>query len=96
MAKQLQNETHAGKIANSWRLEARLEAIEHLLHNNQAISFNHTKWEGNKVADLLANMGVVAKHTMLSGTIDIIQNHDHAQEFTKVVQSDAVPPDAGG
>ena len=95
MAKQLQNGTHASKIAKSWRLEARLEAIEHLLHNNRAIIFNHIKREGNKVADLLENLRVEARHTMLSGTTDIIQNHDHAQKFTKLVQSDANPPDAG-
>lgn len=95
MAKQLQNGTHARKVANSWRREARLEAIEHLLHNNEAIIFNHIRREGNKVADLLANLGVEARHTMLSSTTDIIQNHDHAQEFTKLVQSDAAPPDAG-
>lgn len=37
-----------------------------------AIIFSHVKREGNKVADLLANIGVDAENTLLIGTIDII------------------------
>lgn len=77
MAKQLLNGTHARKIANSWRHEARLVAIEQWLHNNRSIIFIHVKMEGNKVADLLANLGVDSEHTLITGTLDIIQNHDH-------------------
>ena len=72
MANQLLNGTGAHKIANSWRLEARLEAIEHWLHTNHAIIFQHVKREGNKVADLLANTGVDNEDTLLSGDLDII------------------------
>lgn len=67
MAKHLQNGSQARKIATSWRLEARLEAIEQSLRSNRAISFNHIKREGNKVADLLANIGVENENTLLTG-----------------------------
>jgi len=58
MATRIQNGSQARKVASSWRLEARLNAIEQELRKNRAISFNHIRREGNKVADLLANIGV--------------------------------------
>ena len=95
IATQLLNGTRAHKIANSWRLEARLEAIELWLHTNRAIIFQHVKREGNKVADLLANLGVNHDHALISGSLDIIQNHEHKQECLSLIQKDANPPDAG-
>lgn len=73
MAKILLSGSHARKITMSWRLEARLEAIEHELLNNRAIIFSHVKREGNKVSNLLANVGVESIHTLLTGTLDIIR-----------------------
>ena len=95
MENQLLNGTRAHKTANSWRLEARLEAIEHWLHTNRAIIFQHVKREGNKVADLLANIGVNQDQALISGSLDIIQNHAHKQECNSLIQRDANPPDAG-
>lgn len=80
MANHLVNGAHSHKVANSWRLEARLDAIEKTLHTNQAIIFNHVKWEGNKVVDLLANLGVENGHSLLTGALDIIQNHEKKHE----------------
>jgi len=48
----------AHKVAYSWRLAAHLELIEQWLLTNRAITFKHVKREGNKVADLLENLGV--------------------------------------
>lgn len=56
--KHLLNGSHAKKIAMSWRLEERLEALEQELSNNKAITFNYTRREGNKVAYFRANIGV--------------------------------------
>lgn len=95
MAKQILNGTYARKISKSWRLEARLEALEQWLHNNRAIIFTHVKREGNQVADLLANLGVDSKHTLTIGTLDIIQHHDHAQECKLQIQKEVAPPDVG-
>lgn len=95
MAKQNINGIHARKIAKSWRLEARLEVLKQWLHNNQAIIFPHVKREGNKVADVLSNLGVDSKHTLITGVLDIIQNHNHAQECKIHVEKEDTPPYAG-
>lgn len=75
MATHIQNGSQARKVATSWRLEARLNAIEQDLRNNRAISFTHTKREGNKIADLLANIGVENGQTFLARNTDIIPNN---------------------
>ena len=86
MANQILNGTHAHKIANIWRLEARLDAIEQWLHTNRAIIFHHVKREGNKVTDLISNLRVDSGHTLLIGALHIIQNHDQNQECKTLVQ----------
>ena len=68
-----------------------MEAIEQALLNNRAIIFNHIRREGNKVADLLANVGVENEHTLITGTLEIISNHDQKQECKLLVQRDAAP-----
>jgi len=95
MAKRLQNGSQAKKITNSWRLAARLEAIEQALRSNRAISFSHTKREGNKVTDLVANIGAIYDHNLITGTSTIITDNAQAREFEKLVQSDAASPDVG-
>jgi len=95
MVKQLLNGSHARKIAMSWRLEARLEAIELELLNNRAIIFSHVKRDDNKVTDLLANVGVESNNTLLTGTLNIIPNHDQIQECNQLVQKEATPLDVG-
>ena len=95
MAKHLLNGSHAKNIATRWRLEARLEALEQELSNNKVIAFNHRRREGNKVADLLANIGVESELTLQAGTLDILKNHAQAQECNHLVQNDANPSDVG-
>eukprot|EP00253_Pinus_taeda_P028233 PITA_28233 len=74
LATRLQKGSNTRKIVPSWRLEARLNALAKQLSNFSAISFSHTKREGNKVADLLANIGTEYVHPLLSGDIGIIFN----------------------
>jgi len=95
MVKQLLNGSHARKIATSWRLEAILEAIELQLLNNRAIIFSDVKRDGNKDADILANVGVESNIALLTGPINIISNNDKIQECNQLVQEEATPPDAG-
>lgn len=95
MAKRLQNISQARKIATRWRLEARLKDIEQLLRSNRVISFMHTKREGNKVADLLANIGVENDSTLITGNTSRIPNYVQAQECASLIQNDAAAPDAG-
>ena len=95
ISSQLLQGAHANKIAKSWRLEARLALIEQMLNTNRAILFKHVKWEGNKVADLLANIGVNNDHTLLVGSQNIIHEYGQLQECNNLVQSNMDLPDAG-
>lgn len=95
MAKKILNGSQARKIATSWRLEARLEAIERELHSNRAITFTHTRREGNKVVDFMANVGVGNNHSLITGQLNTILTHVEAQECSRLVQKDATPPDVG-
>lgn len=95
MAKKILNGSQAKKVATSWRLEARLEAIEQKLQSNRAISFTHTKREGNKIADYMANVGVGGNHSLLTGQLNDILSNEEAQECSRLVQMEETPPDAG-
>lgn len=95
MAKHLLNGSQAKKIATRWRLEARLKAMEQELLTNRAITFSHIKRYGNKVADFLVNVGVDNEHIIQIGTLDILTNDAQAQECNRLVQHDAIPPNAG-
>lgn len=57
MAKQILQGTPAHKVVSSWRLVERLELIEQWITTNREITFKHIRTEGNKVDDLLANLG---------------------------------------
>lgn len=59
MAKQILQGTPTDKVVNSQRLVERLELIEQWLITNRTITFKHIRREGNKVVDLLANLGWV-------------------------------------
>eukprot|EP00253_Pinus_taeda_P028735 PITA_28735 len=80
MATCIQNGSHTRKVAHSWRLEARLNNIDRELHQHRALSFLHTRREGNKTADLLANLGVECSRTLITGNLEIIPNSQKAQE----------------
>lgn len=95
MAIRLQYGAQASKVASSWRLAARLNNIEQELRTNRVISFHHTKREGNKVADLLANIGVETKQILSTGLLNNIPNPLQSQECHNLIQKDATIPDSG-
>lgn len=95
MAKKILNGSQTRNITTSWRLEARLENIERELQKNRAITFIHTRRDGNRVTDFMANEGVRTDHTLLIGPLNTILTNDKAQECSQLVQSDAAPPDVG-
>lgn len=72
-----------------------MEDIENYLNTNRAIIFNHVKMGSNKVADLLANVGVDNRHSLQTGTLGILQNDEQKKECTTLLQKDATPPNAG-
>lgn len=81
----IQNCSQATQVASSWGLEARLNAIEQDLRKNRAILFHHTKRERNKAADLLANVRVENKQTLLSRYTNIIPNNLQVQECESLI-----------
>ena len=62
---------------------------------NRAITFKHVKREGNKVADLLENLGVDSDQVLHSGSLYILNDSSHLHECTDLVDNDAEFPDAG-
>ena len=95
MATRIQSGSQARKVANSWRLEARLSCMAEEIRNYNAISFHHTKREGNKIADLLANIGVDSDQPFLEGHLDIIPSNQRKQECESLIHRDNEAPDAG-
>ena len=69
MANQLLQGTRLAKVVTSWRLTSRIDKISKWINENQAISFTHTKRDGNKVADLLANLGFDYLDTLKHGSL---------------------------
>eukprot|EP00253_Pinus_taeda_P017843 PITA_17843 len=95
MATRIQNGSQTRKVADSWRLEARLHSIAQELHNHRALTFHHIRREGNKVADLLANIGVESSHPLQVGNLSIIPSAQKTRECKELLQNDIEPPDAG-
>lgn len=94
MVQQIIQGTPVNKISCSLRLATRLQHIEKLLATNKAITFKNFKRNGNKVADLLANLRVVSDRTLYTGLLKIIKDATHKQEYTTLVQMDATPTDS--
>ena len=85
MAEQIIQGTPVNKLSYSRRLTARLQHIEQVLATNKEITFKHIKRNGNKVADHLANLGVMSDRPIHKGLLEIIKDASHQQEFTMLV-----------
>lgn len=95
VATKILNGRQVRNIATSWRLEARLENIASELQRNRAITFMHTRREGNRIADLMANVGVETENSLFIGAMNTILANDKAQECSLLVQIDTKSLDAG-
>lgn len=74
--------------------------INHWISRHQAIIFKHIRREGNKLADLLANLGVEAKEHHFEGVVDNIPSKDHlgtlrAMISQEIAQIPTSHPDGG-
>lgn len=101
IATKLQNGSQVHKLSSSWRMSQRLEIISHWLSQHQAITFRHTKREGNKLADLLANLGVEEKKIHYEGTIERLPSSEQIDQLQAVITQEInrikdLHPDAGG
>ena len=74
MANQILQGTPVHKLSYSWRLTPCLQHIKHWLATNREITFKHMKRDDNKVADLLANLGVNSDRTLYTDSLDIIKD----------------------
>lgn len=88
------------KFNSSWRMAPRLELLNQWLSHHQAISFKHIRWEGNKLADFLANLGVDTEMDFFDGPLSSIASKNQLSEFHNIVKNDmyqkeATPLDEG-
>lgn len=78
------------KVSSSWRMAQRLELIDKWLSQHQAISFKHTKREGNKLVDFLANIGVKIGVDLFVGSISNIASEVQLSDFHNIVKDDMI------
>jgi len=62
----------SNKIGNSWQQAERLELVEIWLKSHRAVNFKHIRREGNKVADLLANIGGESSNALNANALSTI------------------------
>lgn len=95
MVTQIQLGSTASRVSKSWRLVTRLELIEQWMKNKRETTFIHVKRDNNKVADLLANIGVEQDQVLHSSIINILNDQSQLQACTDLVHKDAHLLDAG-
>jgi len=88
MATKIQQGSAAQKVSRSWRMATRLESLQTWLQNNQATSFKHTRREGNKAADFLANLGANQCKEHQEGTPQVIASASDRATFQEILNSD--------
>ena len=64
LATKLQNGSQSAKVSSSWNLESCVDSLRTLLINGSAVCSSHVRRNGNKVVDILANLGVGACNTV--------------------------------
>lgn len=69
-------------------MATRLESLQTWLQNNKAISFKHTRREGNKAADFLANLGAEQGKEHQEGTPQVIVSKSERATFLEILNSD--------
>lgn len=100
IANKLQNGSPVHKVSHSWRMAHRLESLNNWLSQNQAITFKHTRREGNRLADLLANFGVEAKNIHFEGPLECLPSREQQIQLEQIIsqdreQTESLHPDAG-
>ena len=58
LARRLQSGTSTAQVSKNWRWEGRLNPLRKTLTGQESILLSHVIREGNKVADVMANVGV--------------------------------------
>eukprot|EP00253_Pinus_taeda_P008595 PITA_08595 len=100
MVTKIQQGTEAQKVSRSWRMVTRLELLQSWLRDNRAITFNHIRREGNKLADFLANLGVDKGKDHFEGLLQGNVSETEWSTFQEILRKDTQSktqdhPDAG-
>lgn len=77
MINQILQGTPTHKVGSSWILAERLEWVEHWILIHREVTIRHICLNGNKVTDLLANIGIESGKTLHVGTLSTIANTRH-------------------
>jgi len=88
------------KPSNNWRLVSRLELIEIWLSSHRAVNLKHICWDGNKVANLLANIGVESGRYLHTSLLSMLATEHQLLEYKELVknemaQEEEAHPDVG-
>ena len=62
-------------MSTSWRMASRVDELRGMIHAHPAISFSHVRHDANKVADLLANVGVEGELAFQWGPLESFGDH---------------------
>lgn len=78
----------------------RLELIECWLFSYRAVTLKHIRIEGNKVADLLANIGVECGVNLHAGSLSRLASKSQLMDYKNLVKNEMYQegeahPDAG-
>lgn len=65
-----------------------MELVEDWLKAHRAVNFKHIRREGNKVADLLANIGVESNTALNANALSAIATDAQMQEFNEIVEKE--------
>lgn len=68
----------------------RLELIEIWLSSHRAITLKHIRREGNKVADILANIGVESGLDLHTSSISRLATEIQAMEYQTLVKNEMI------
>ena len=73
MARKISMGQKVEKLTIGWRLLSRLETLSCLISTCSASSFGHVRREANKVADLMANVGVEGGQDLKEGMLQELE-----------------------
>ena len=68
IARRLQAGSLTTQVSKNWRWESRLNVLRQILTGEEAFLLMHVKWEGNKVVDSMANVGVESEYSFHAET----------------------------
>lgn len=92
--------TPSSKVSNSWRWEIWLKLIEFWLSTHKTTNLQYIRREGNKVADLLENIGVESGKDLHTDNLSMLAIDQQILEYKDLVkremtQEEEAHPDAG-